>query len=593
MKKSFLLLIITVLLSLVLGFSACAANDTGKIETASDETQSGDAEGDKEGENDLTDGDGELEPTEGDGDGEPNDGGDTVDYEYALYVSGVDGYTAFVNGSLKKTLSTQDVITVKNAKGETLAFLDWTSPEADGEYLFEIADGKVKVTFNNPTVVTSVILNETTIATYETDFSIKIPLSNNDNVKICKADDVLFSNKFNEGGNYLFSVTNGTVTCSLEKRESGTVPVYYSNSNKWQGKIYAYCWNDATKESNENWPGVECLRVTTNEYGEDIYKYEADAKYDRIIFNNDQYQTKDLALNDASTGFYGDAGVYAYGEDDYGKVYNLTLQDEVNLAYRGGSKKISIYTPADYSANKKYAVLVMFDAQNIFAGAKDAYVTESIHGPWAVDVAVTSLMKNRSDFNGVIILGIDDGDSYRNSELTMSLDFGDLDPRLANTEEDASGFYIGRLDDLGNFILNTALPYVNANYSTNGEYGICGSSSGGLAAYYLGLRNLGFYSYIGAFSPAVGLFVSEAWQAFYESKNFDEQYVLPEIFVYCGSGDNYLEDMLIDGSKSIKTDLVKYGYPAEYIEEYYTSNSEHTELWWRITFSEFAAYYLK
>lgn len=630
MKKRFFVIVLTLIMVFAVGLVGCKANKTeetantsqsqqtdnsgdsnqngsntdensndqsGKTDEGSQQGSQGSEQGSEQGGQSGDSGSQGGQGEQGEGSSQDEGSGDigsqnNDDYAYALFVQGEEGHYAFSGNTLKKTLKSGAVVTVKNADGDTLEFVDWAGVKEDGEYTFEIKNDKVEVITPDMNRVYEVYANGQKKYEFKTNtYSFKLTLSDYEKVEIKTGETVKFETSF-VAGTYLFKVTNGDVSAESVKSESQKITVYYSNSNKWQGDIYAYCWNDATKENNAAWPGVKCAYVSTNEFGESIYSYEADAsKYDRIIFNNNSNQTKNLSLNDASLGYYGDAGVYAYGKDDYGKSEKITLEDSVNLAYRGGSKKIYVYTPAGYDPSKKYGVLVMFDAQNIFAHVEE--VTNQ-HGAWAVDVAITSLMANRKDwFDGVIVLGIDNGDSYRNSELTMAQTFGTLDPRLTEGESDVEGFYKGHLDDLGDFILDTALPYVSEHYSTNGTIGICGSSSGGLAAYYLGLRDREIYSYIGAFSPAVGLFVKDSWEAFYEEEHFAADAALPELFVYCGSGDGYLEDMLLDGTKEIKSLLVEYGYPAEYIEEYYTENSEHTELWWRIVFSAFAAAYLK
>ena len=633
MKKSIFLIIMTVVLVFAVGMVACNGKTPATVDApsqTSDEQGSGGSSnidvggdngsqsgeqggsqnsGDEQGsgteqgsggeqgsgtEQGSDNGGSDDNPSQGGGSGEQGGGTQNPDEQddrsYALYLS-EEEYTPFVDGVLKETLKADDAPYVKDENGNYVQFYDWKYATVSGEYLFEIKNGYVYVTAPSGTSSYKVFLNGTQKYEFNGEvFSFKFALKNGDKVEVKSEFATKYEGSYVEG-TYLFKVTESGWSVEGVKGASGKVTVYYSNSNKWQGDIYAYCWNDDSQAKNAEWPGVKCAYVSTNEYGESIYSYQADASlYDRIIFNNGSNQTKNLSLNDSCLGYYGDAGVYAYDKTDYGKSEKVTLSDPVNLAYRGGSKKIYVYTPAGYAPNNSYGVLVMFDAQNLFAHVEEV---TNVHGAWAVDVAITSMLANRGKYyNGEIILGIDNSDSYRNSELTVAQSFGALDPRLTEGESDVEGFYNGHLDDLGNFILQTALPYVNEHYSTSGKVGICGSSSGGLGAYYLGLRDKNVYSYIGAFSPAVGLFVDSAWKAFYAKENFDKDASLPELFIYCGSGDNYLEDILLEGTLKIKKQLVEYGYPAEFIDEYYTENSEHTELWWRIAFSEFASKYL-
>ncbi|MDE6585360.1 MAG: hypothetical protein K2K80_01605, partial [Clostridia bacterium] len=202
------------------------------------------------------------------------------------------------------------------------------------------------------------------------------------------------------------------------------------------------------------------------------------------------------------------------------------------------------------------------------------------YGAWAVDVEVNTLVKNGRD--GVIIVAIDTTDGHRDSELTMSQSFGTL-TNLA----DEQGFYNGKLDELGNFMKETLMPWVKSHYSVDTsreKTGIVGSSSGGLAAYYLGLRDNGLYGYIGALSPANGLFGQSDWTRFYNGKNFSAG--RPKVYVYCGKNDNSLEDMLLPAAQKIKN-LTSYGFAASDITENYVYKATHNEAYWRIAFAEF------
>ena len=360
------------------------------------------------------------------------------------------------------------------------------------------------------------------------------------------------------------------------------VMVYYTNSERWSN-VYAYMWNYKTDTPKVKWPGTKLTVSGVSGYGENQYSVEVDyTQYDRIIFNDGNgRQTKDLIVGSATSGYYGRDGVFTMNATKYGKVEYFTLQDTKNLQYTAKkSKKISIYTPNGYTSSKKYGVLYMFDSQNLYAAADGAQPSSDSYGSWAVDVTVTSLVQRGED--GVIIVAIDNTDGYRDSELTMSQSFGKL-----TSLADNNSFYNGKLDELGNFMKETLMPFVQKNYSvdTRREHtGIAGSSSGGLAAYYLGLRDNDIYGYIGAFSPANGLFESSAWTRFYQSKDFSLG--RPKIYVYCGKDDHSLEDMLLPATREIAK-LKSYGFSADSIIENYVSNGTHSENYWRIAFIEF------
>lgn len=369
-----------------------------------------------------------------------------------------------------------------------------------------------------------------------------------------------------------------------------TTTVYYTNSENWSN-VYAYVWNYKTQRAKTTWPGDKLTSFGTSGYGEKQYKIDVDySVYDRIIFNNGgSSQTKDLVISGATSGYFGQDGTFTMNTDDYGKVEYVTLTDTKNLTYiSSGKKKISVYTPPGYTTTKKYGVLYMFDGQNLYEAATGSEA-EKKGSPnrWQVDVAATSLVANGG--NGLIIVGIDNSDGYRDQELTMSLAFGSQTSLGGSNYGD---FKNGKLDELGNFIKETVMPYVSAHYSvdTSREHtGIAGSSSGGLGAYYLGLRDNDLYGYIGAFSPANGIFTSSAWTNFYQNKNFSAG--RPKVYVYCGKNDPNkefpLEDMLLPETQKIKSGLTAAGFNASDIIENYVDGATHNEIYWRIAFPEF------
>ncbi len=359
------------------------------------------------------------------------------------------------------------------------------------------------------------------------------------------------------------------------------VKVYYTDSNNF-GNVYAYVWNYGSGVQKAAWPG-EKLSVAQVSNGEKQYAIEIDySVYDRVIFNDgNNRKTKDLTVSRAVSGYYGEDGIFTMGTADYGRVQYVTLTDSKNLTYIANrQKKISVYTPRGYSAAKRYGVLYMFDSQNLYCAASGIQPSHDSYGSWAVDVAVNNLVNNGAD--GVIVVAIDTTDGHRDSELTMSRDFGTL-----TSLADNSAFYDGKLDELGNFMKETLMPYIKAHYSVDdgvSKTGICGSSSGGLAAYYLGLRDNDLYGYIGALSPANGLFTDGDFTRFYASKNFGRN--KPKVYVYCGKDDGGLEDMLYPAASKIKK-LTSYGFAAAAITENYVSGATHNESYWRIAFQDF------
>jgi alpha-glucosidase len=143
------------------------------------------------------------------------------------------------------------------------------------------------------------------------------------------------------------------------------------------------------------------------------------------------------------------------------------------------SKKIWIYLPKNYdSTKKKYPVIYMHDAQNLF-DAKTSYV-----GEWKIDEKLDSLNAQ------VIVVGIEHGNEKRIDELTP----------YKNAKYGG-----GNADNYLRFIVETLKPEIDTKYRTKTNTkntGIIGSSLGGLVSYYAVLKYPGIFGKAGVFSPS-------------------------------------------------------------------------------------------
>lgn len=121
------------------------------------------------------------------------------------------------------------------------------------------------------------------------------------------------------GGNRLSTSSSYTLTAITSDRNvyarftTSTNTIYFCNSNsyKWSGTIYCYAWEDSSGSKNKDWPGVSMTSAGTNGYGESIYKITIDAKYDKVIFNNNDDQTVNINVSDILKN--GNNGCYVNG----------------------------------------------------------------------------------------------------------------------------------------------------------------------------------------------------------------------------------------------------------------------------------------
>ncbi|WP_310555374.1 alpha/beta hydrolase-fold protein [Flavobacterium sp.] len=143
------------------------------------------------------------------------------------------------------------------------------------------------------------------------------------------------------------------------------------------------------------------------------------------------------------------------------------------------TKKIWLYLPKNYnSTKKKYPVIYMHDAQNLF-DAKTSFV-----GEWNVDEKLDSLNAQ------VIVVGIEHGNEKRMAELTPY-----KHPKYAG----------GDADKYLDFIVKTLKLEIDAKYRTKTNAkntAIMGSSLGGLVSYYAILKYPDVFGKAGIFSPS-------------------------------------------------------------------------------------------
>jgi predicted alpha/beta superfamily hydrolase len=143
------------------------------------------------------------------------------------------------------------------------------------------------------------------------------------------------------------------------------------------------------------------------------------------------------------------------------------------------TRKIWLYLPRDYeTSTKKYPVIYMHDAQNLF----DAKT--SFSGEWNVDEKLDSLHAQ------VIVVGIENGGEKRIDELTPY------------KNEKYGG---GETDKYLEFIITALKPEIDKKYRTKTNAKnttIMGSSLGGLTSYYAVLKHPEVFGKAGVFSPA-------------------------------------------------------------------------------------------
>ncbi|HLA56102.1 MAG TPA: alpha/beta hydrolase-fold protein [Flavobacterium sp.] len=221
----------------------------------------------------------------------------------------------------------------------------------------------------------------------------------------------------------------------------------------------------------------------------------------------------------------------------------------------GGQKKIWMYLPKNYTTStKKYPVLYMHDAQNLF-DAKTSFV-----GEWNVDEALDSINAQ------VIVVGIEHGNEKRMEELTPY-------------PNDKYGG--GKADLYMDFIVKNLKPYIDKTYRTKTNAkntGIMGSSLGGLVSWYAALKYPDVFGKAGVFSPSF-------WfsNRIYELAESTPK-IMTRVYFLCGDSESKDVDVVADMNKMTKIVSKKRCDCLDLTKKVVVKGGEHNEKLWRTQF---------
>jgi alpha-glucosidase len=216
-------------------------------------------------------------------------------------------------------------------------------------------------------------------------------------------------------------------------------------------------------------------------------------------------------------------------------------------------KKIWVYLPEGYAASrKKYPVIYMHDAQNLFDKST------SYSGEWRVDETLDSLHAQ------TIVVGIEHGNEKRIDELTPY-----------KNAKYGGGNTAAYLD----FIVTTLKPHIDSLYRTKPERKhttIFGSSLGGLVSFYAVLKYPDVFGKAGIFSPAFWI-NNEIYELAKDSK-------IIKVKLYFMCGDNEDKDMVPDMQEMIA--YTKEIVCEKCLTEKIIPEGKHNEKLWANQFAE-------
>lgn len=165
----------------------------------------------------------------------------------------------------------------------------------------------------------------------------------------------------------------------------------------------------------------------------------------------------------------------------------LRLHKALRFRILEDSRDVIVYLPPDYNSahERRYPVLYLHDGQNLFDAA-----TAFAGNEWGLDELAEDLIQNRL-IQPLIIVGIYNAGEERISEYTHVKD------------RRGRG---GRARSYAKALIGDLKPFIDSEYRTltdSANTGLGGSSLGGLATLYLGMRYPNVFGKLIVMSPSV------------------------------------------------------------------------------------------
>jgi len=224
------------------------------------------------------------------------------------------------------------------------------------------------------------------------------------------------------------------------------------------------------------------------------------------------------------------------------------------------SRRIWALLPYDYhSSEKKYPVLYLQDAQNLF----DEYAP---FGNWAIDRRLGTLAEQ--GLGDVIVIAVDHAGTERITEYSpyYHRKFGKGKGKL-----------------YAQFLIETLKPYVDRTFRTKKartDTGIGGSSMGGLISAYTGIVHPQYFSKLMIFSPS--FWYSD--EIYFDAFNY--KYILPmKIYLYAGENESrFMTQHIHRFRQAVKSSA--FENPLTKFNIIISPEGEHNEWYWGENFEQ-------
>lgn len=250
---------------------------------------------------------------------------------------------------------------------------------------------------------------------------------------------------------------------------------------------------------------------------------------------------------------------------------------ELYLPYPGQpDRRVRVYLP-EREEDEKLPVVYMTDGQNVF------FEEEGQWGCWFTPRAVENERKRSG--RAAIIVGIDHGGVRRDNELTPA----SIGKIIGGSEMDNFTCPLG--EEFDAFTVNTVMPTIEKSFPVRRgriNTAFCGSSSGGLQAYFTGLSHPELFSAAGAFSPALLLYGNEDLFRWTLDRAGED---MPFLYLYSGAGDE-LERKIVKTVEDVWDMLLEMNCPRGLLKKVIIPEYTHCEKAWEEIFADFLKIFL-
>ena len=256
---------------------------------------------------------------------------------------------------------------------------------------------------------------------------------------------------------------------------------------------------------------------------------------------------------------------------------------EFSLPYPDSTDKTIRVLVPPHKEGESLPVIYMSDGQNLFDEESAPF------GCWHTQKIIEEEIKNGS--RGAVIVGIHHGGQFRRFTELTPMRFGIPPiPPGAIIPDEAKDLKPGA-EVFDEFLIHSVIPYINDHYpvlTDRDNTSFCGSSLGGLFAYYTALEHSDVFSMSGVFSPAFFYENIEPIISFAKEKT---DCPLPFLYMYSGAGDE-LEKFIYSRFTVVCEELRGIGYPEDKLKCVARPELRHHESAWEEIFRDFVHIFL-